>query len=178
MVFLAAELFSAGNLETLKLLLPLAGSLLGVLLTGAIGLATYSWQENTKRKSELVERRQKLYEDLNSALFGLILAKAIEDRRRILAEIEKGWLFASDEVLAALFKYMETYDRHWTTASGDIQKLIREDETVRRDIEQGMAEIFLAMRRDLRDTRLSDAMAKNYMHFYNCGMLSQESDAL
>ncbi|WP_143467661.1 hypothetical protein [Leptolyngbya ohadii] len=178
MTFPLAELMPSDNLETLKLLLPLGGSLLGVLLTGAIGLATYSWQENAKRESELVERRQKLYEDLNSALFGLILAKAIEDRRRILAEIEKGWLFASDEVLAALFKYMDTYDRHWTTAKGDIQTLIREDETVRRDVEQGMADIFLAMRRDLRDTKLSDALAKTYMQFYNCGMLSQESQML
>jgi hypothetical protein len=92
-------------METPNTILPLIGSLAGVLLTGMIGVATYSWQEKAKRQTELTERRQKLYEDLNGALFGLILAKTRADRRRILADIEKGWLFASDQVLADLFTY-------------------------------------------------------------------------
>lgn len=162
------------DLETLKTLLPLAGSLMGVLLTGVIGVATYSWQENIKRETELVERRQKLYEDLNGALFGLILARTNADRRRILAEIEKGWLFASDEVLAALFQYMQSYDNFWIEAEGDIQRLIQENEKARQKIETGLANIFLAMRRDLRSTNISETLAKDYMHFYKCGMLDHE----
>jgi hypothetical protein len=160
------------ELESLKAILPLIGSFVGVLLTGAIGVATYAWQENIKRQTELVQRRQKLYEDLNGALFGLILAKTAEDRRKIIAEIEKGWLFASDDVLAALFKYMESYDRHWVQAGGDIQQLIRDDETARQNIETAMAVIFLAMRQDLRSTKISENLAKDYMHFYQCGMLN------
>ncbi|PSN12097.1 hypothetical protein C7293_21690 [filamentous cyanobacterium CCT1] len=159
-------------METLNPLLPLIGSLAGVLLTGAIGVATYSWQERAKRQTELTERRQRLYEDLNGALFGLILAKTSQDRRRILADIEKGWLFASDDVLAALFSYMDTYDRHWVNAQGDIQSLIQSDEAARREIEMAMADIFLAMRRDLRATQISESLAKDYMHFYQCGMLA------
>ena len=157
----------ADNVETLKTILPLVG----VLLTGLIGLSTYTWQENIKRQTELVERRQKLYEDLNGALFGLILAKTNADRRKIIAEIEKGWLFASDEVLAALFKFMELYDYHWIQAEGEIQRLIREDETVRQNIETAMAAIFLTMRQDLRSTKISETLAEDYMHFYRCGML-------
>jgi hypothetical protein len=163
-----------GNLEALKTILPLIGSLAGVLLTGVIGVATYAWQENIKRQTELVQRRQKLYEDLNGALFGLILAKTTEDRRRIIAEIEKGWLFASDDVLAALFKYMESYDNYWIQAKGDIQRLIQEDETARQNIETAMATIFLAMRQDLRTTQISETLAKEYMRFYKCGMLNHE----
>jgi hypothetical protein len=162
------------DLESLKAILPLLGSFAGVLLTGAIGIATYAWQENIKRQTELVQRRQKLYEDLNGALFGLILAKTAEDRRKIIAEIEKGWLFASDDVLAALFKYMESYDRHWMQAGGDIQQLIRDDEAARQNIETAMAVIFLAMRQDLRSTRISENLAKDYMHFYQCGMLNTD----
>jgi hypothetical protein len=157
------------NLEAIKTILPL----IGVLLTGAIGVATYAWQENIKRQTELVERRQKLYEDLNGALFGLILAKTTDDRRKIIAQIEKGWLFASDDVLAALFKYMESYDLHWVQAKGDIQLLIQEDEIARKNIETAMAEIFLAMRQDLRSTKISATLAKDYMHFYQCGMLDR-----
>jgi hypothetical protein len=37
------------NLETLKSFLPL----IGVLLTGGVGLVTYNWQEATKRQTEL-----------------------------------------------------------------------------------------------------------------------------
>jgi hypothetical protein len=162
------------NLEALKTILPLIGSLIGVLLTGAIGLATYAWQENIKRQTELVERRQKLYEDLNGALFGLILAKTAEERGNIIAEIEKGWLFASDDVLATVFKYMESYDNYWMQAGGDIQQLIREDETARQSIEMAMAVIFLAMRQDLRSTKISETLAKDYMHFYKCGMLNHD----
>ncbi|HZG40746.1 MAG TPA: hypothetical protein VEZ50_18880, partial [Nodosilinea sp.] len=105
---------------------------------------------------------------------GLILAKINPDRRRILADIEKGWLFASDEVLAALFKYMEIYDRHWITAEGDIQALIRVDESVRQEIEAAMADIFLAMRRDLRSTQISESLAHDYMRFYQCGLLASD----
>ncbi len=164
-------------METLNTILPLIGSLAGVLLTGMIGVATYSWQEKAKRQTELTERRQKLYEDLNGALFGLILAKTRADRRRILADIEKGWLFASDQVLAALFTYMDIYDRHWVSAGGEIQTLIQTDEKVRRDIESAMADIFLAMRRDLRSTQVSESLARDYMHFYQCGMLASDREA-
>ncbi|HEY9646417.1 MAG TPA: hypothetical protein V6C88_08620 [Chroococcidiopsis sp.] len=143
-------------------------------MTGVIGVATYAWQENIKRQTDLVERRQKLYEDLNGALFGLILAKTHENRRTIIAEIEKGWLFASDDVLAALFSYMEVYDQHWVQANGDIQQLIREDETARKNIEAAMSVIFLAMRQDLRSTQISETLARDYMHFYKCGMLAHE----
>jgi hypothetical protein len=155
------------NIEALKTLLPL----IGVLLTGAIGVATYTWQENIKRQTEIVERRQKLYEDLNGALFGLILAKNTAERRQIIAQIEKGWLFASDDVLAALFKYLELYDKHWLQSAGNMQQLIYEDVTVRTDIEQAMAAIFLAMRNDLRTTKISPALAREYMQFYRFGLL-------
>jgi hypothetical protein len=161
------------ELEALKTILPSIGPLFGVVLTGAIGIATYSWQENSKRQTESIQRRQKLYEDLNGALFGLIIAKTIEDRRRILADIEKGWLFASDEVLAALFKYMECFDRYWVSSSGQVQQLIQQDAGARQDIELAMADIFLAMRRDLRSTQISEDLAKQYMHFYQCGMLDR-----
>jgi hypothetical protein len=166
------EFLTGENLTVLKTILPSLGSVFGVLLTGAIGIATYSWQENAKRQTELVARRQKLYEDLNGALFGLILAKTSEDRRRILADIEKGWLFASDEVLAALFKYMDCFDRYWVQVDGDVQSLIREDAAARQEIERAMAAIFLAMRRDLRSTNISEDLAQNYLHFYRCGMLA------
>lgn len=158
-------------MESLTAILPLLGSLLGVLLTGIMGLVAYSWQENAKRQTDLAQRRQKLYEDLNSSLFGLLLATGNDNRRIILAEIEKGWLFASDEVLAALFKFIDTFDQIWIETHGQVLAVIKEDEQIRQQIEQGFAEIFLAMRQDLRSTKISDSLAKNYMHFYRFGLL-------
>jgi hypothetical protein len=161
--------------EFIKTVLPSLGSLVAVLLTGAIGVATYSWQENVKRQTELVERRQKLYEDLNSALFGLILAENLDDRRKILAEIEKGWLFASDDVLAAIFAHMETFDRHWLATDGKVHTSIQTDAATRGEIERSLAAIFIAMRRDLRHTDISAESARTYMKFYQCGMLDRSS---
>ncbi|AFY94375.1 hypothetical protein [Chamaesiphon minutus] len=154
-------------LEALKTFLPL----IVVVVTGAIGVATYTWQENIKRQTEIVERRQKLYEDLNGALFGLILATTPAERRNIIAQIEKGWLFASDDVLAALFKYMELYDELWVQAAGNVRQLIREDKIARKNLEQSMSDLFLAMRQDLRRTKIPTNLARQYMHFYQCGML-------
>jgi hypothetical protein len=155
------------SIETLKTFLPL----IVVLLTGGVGVVTYTWQETIKRNTELVERRQKLYEDLNGALFGLILAKTPTERRNIIAQIEKGWLFASDDVVAALFQYMELYDDLWLKAEGDVRRLIRDDEAARNQLERAMATLFLAMRQDLRSTKISPTLAEEYMHFYKCGML-------
>lgn len=160
------------TLELFQPLLPFIGSIFGIVATGLIGLATYSWQENAKRETERVQRRQALYEELNGALFGLILAATSDDRRRILADIEKGWLFASDDVLSALFQYMDIFDTHWARSNGEMLRLIKEDETARSAIETGMSKIFLAMRRDLRSTQISEALAQKYMHFYRCGMLN------
>jgi hypothetical protein len=72
---------------------------------------------------------------------------------------------------------MEIYDRHWVSAGGEIQTLIQTDEKVRRDIESAMADIFLAMRRDLRSTQVSESIARDYMHFYQCGMLASDREA-
>lgn len=159
-------------MESLAGFIPLLGSILGISLTGAIGVLTYTWQENTKRKIDLVRRRQELYEKLNGALFGLMIAQDWAERRNVLADIEKAWLFASDEALDAIFEYMKCYDRWWTEAKGDVLPLIKNNPQAREEIEQGLATIFLAMRRDLRSTNVSNNVSQNYMQFYNCGLLN------
>lgn len=159
-------------MDSLTDFIPLLGSIMGIFLTGAIGVLTYTWQENTKRKVDLVRRRQELYERLNGALFGLMITQDWAERRTVLADIEKAWLFASDEALDAIFDYMKCYDRWWTEAKGDILTLIKNNQQARQEIEQGLASIFLAMRRDLRSTNVSNNVSKNYMQFYNCGLLN------
>jgi hypothetical protein len=163
-------------MDSIKDFMPLFGSILGILITGAIGVLTYTWQENTKRKVDLVRRRQELYEKLNSALFGLMLAKNRAERSIVLADIEKAWLFASDETLDAIFGYMKVYDRWWTEGGGDVLSLIKTNPQARREIAEGLGNIFLAMRRDLRATSVSSNISKSYMQFYNCGLLDPFGD--
>ena len=76
-----------------------------------------------------------------------------------------------DDVVAALFKYMELYDELWLKAEGDVRRLIRDDEAARIKLQRAMSTLFLAMRQDLRSTKISPTSAEEYMHFYKCGML-------
>jgi hypothetical protein len=66
---------------------------------------------------------------------------------------------------------MELYDELWLEAAGDVRRLIRADEAARSKLERAMSVLFLAMRRDLRSTNISQTKAEEYMHFYQCGML-------
>ena len=91
----------------LKELLPT----LGILLTALLGLLTYAWQEKVKRRTAMAERRQALYEHLIRNLVDLLVAKTGADRSKLITEIEKGWLFASDDVLRAAYDYLSIYDR-------------------------------------------------------------------
>src|SRR5919197_654297 len=82
-----------------------------VVLTAAIGLVTYAWQEHVRRRTALAERRQVLYESLIGNLVDLLAADSADERSNLLTEIEKGWLFASDDVLRASYNYLSEYDR-------------------------------------------------------------------
>lgn len=47
-------------------------SMLGVIVTGVIGIIVYAWQEKIKRDIALSERRQELYEGLIRNLVELL----------------------------------------------------------------------------------------------------------
>ena len=84
--------------------------IVGILLTALFGILTYAIQERRKHRTALAERRQALYEKLIRDLVDLLIAGTGAERSKLITEIEKGWLFASDQVLYACYDLLEIYD--------------------------------------------------------------------
>ena len=159
---------------------------LGILLTASLALVTYAWQEHVKQRTALAERRQGLYEQLTRNLVELLVAKTGADCSRFISEIEKGWLFASDDVLRASYDYLRMYDRlssppaptDGSTFENVLGK-VRSDSNVRHAFEQSLAAVFLAMRRDIRsDTAITKDWAKQHFQIYIWGIIARNDDAV
>ena len=154
--------------------------LLSALLTALLGILTYAWQEWIKRKNAIAERRKNLYESWIINLVELLAARTEQERSRLISEVEKGWLFASDEVLQAAYSYLEIYDEicYSHTEAGhleykDVLDTLRENKEVRQRIGHPLAKIFLAMRQDIRsDSKISEEWALQNFEIYEWGIIS------
>ena len=162
---------------TLKELLPT----LGIVLTALVGLLTYAWQERVKRQTALAERRQALYEQLIRNLVDLLIATTGAERSKLITEVEKGWLFSSDEVLRASYDYLSIYDNLCHPAGQDnvsrfedVLVKVRSDSKVRKEFARSLAAIFLAMRQDIRsDTAIKADWAKQHFQIYPWGIIAK-----
>ena len=149
-------------------------TILGIFITGAIGLLAYVWQERSKRTTALTERRKELYQKLLRALFKLLVADTGPERSKQLSEIEEGWLFASDDVLEASYNYLELYDHYYTESEGNVVGKIIKDSNVKKEFEQSLANIFFAMRRDLkgiRSTIINKEWTETHTKIYDWGII-------
>jgi hypothetical protein len=167
-------------LPTLKDWLPT----LGIVLTASLGLVTYAWQEKVKQQTALAERRRGLYEQLIRNLVELLVANTGAERSKFITEIEKGWLFASDDVLRASYAYLSIYDKLRSppdrtdgSTFGDVLGRVRSDSEVRHAFAQSLAAVFLAMRRDIRsETVISPDWAKQHFQIYLWGIIAKDDD--
>lgn len=164
---------------TLNDLLPL----LVVVVPAVFGVLGYFWQDYVRRRSSLVERRQKLYEDLVGSLIALLGATSGSRRSALMTEIEKGWLFASDDVLNGCYDYLIAYDavcRECMSEDGVMDpkcvvKKLRSDAEKRRVLAEKLSTIFYAMRRDLRgSTKFEQLTGASNFQIYSWGILSDE----
>jgi hypothetical protein len=164
-------------LSTFKDILPI----LLVVITATLGLLTYAWQERLKRRTALSERRQTLYEQLIRNLVDLLIAKTGAERSKLITEIEKGWLFASDEVLYACYKFLGIYHnlccpnpQTGVLTVEEVLAKVRSDVKTRQELAKSISAIFLAMRRDVRsDTKISASWAKQNFQIYPWGVISE-----
>ncbi len=163
-------------LSTLKEFLPA----LGIILTAVLGILTYAWQEKVKQQTALAERRRTLYEQLIRNLVDLLIATTGTERSQLITEIEKGWLFASDDVLRASYDYLVIYnnlccpdERTDISSFNNVLTKVRSDMKVRREMGRKLAAVFLAMRRDLRaDTAITSDWAKQHLQIYDWGVIA------
>jgi hypothetical protein len=142
-----------------------------VLFTALVGLVVYYWQEQIKRDSAVRQRRQELYEVILRNIFELIVSSTGEGRSKFLSEIEKRWLFASDDVLRASYAYLSLYDDVEQTGEHLLEKA-RTDDATRKQLENAFARIFLAMRRDVRRTKIDSAWANAHVELYPWGIIN------
>lgn len=157
--------------------------LLGILLTALLGVITYAIQERRKHQTALAERRQALYEKLIRDLVDLLVATTGAERSKLITEIEKGWLFASDEVLNACYDLLEIFDGLYGEVANEdspataLRNKVREQKEIRRRLAHSLAKVFWAMRIDVRrDTRIRVAWAKAHFKIYDWGALSEPAN--
>ena len=154
--------------------------LIGILLTALAGVVTYTIQERRKQQVALAERRQALYEKLIRDLIALLIAKTGAERSVLITEIEKGWLFASDDVLYACYDLLEVFDGLYAKVAEDdapstaLFNMVRSDQKIRDRLAHSLAKIFLVMRADVRsDTTIKPAWAQANFKIYDWGALAQ-----
>ena len=163
---------------TLQDLLPT----IGIIVASLLGLGTYAWQERIKHRTALAERKQTIYEELIRNLVELLVAKTGNERSKLISEVEKGWLFASDDVLRACYDYLTIYDnlsqptrQDKTSDFENVLAQIQLNLALRQKMGKSLAAIFLAMRRDIRqDTKISDEWAKQHLQIYTWGIIAKE----
>lgn len=156
---------------------------LGLSIPVALGLLTYAYQEREKRNAALSERRRELYESLIRSLVELLCASTGEERSRLLTEIEKSWLFASDRVLDASYHYLIAYDRLCRSVikdnvvNGDeILARLRSDRELREGLRDRLAAVFTQMRSDIRpDTEITEDWARQRFDLYCWGILAPDT---
>ncbi|HET8815068.1 MAG TPA: hypothetical protein VFM51_08955 [Solirubrobacterales bacterium] len=143
-------------------------------------LITYLLQERGKRRAELLEHRQSLYESLIRSLVELLGAPTAEERSRLITKIETSWLFASDPVLDAAYRYVAVYDELCCSLmrEGNLQPSavliqVRSDPETRTKLRDHLADVFAEMRRDIRDdTFVTNQWAREHLDIYCWGILS------
>ena len=150
------------------------------ILVAGLGVFTYAWQEKLKRETALNKRKQGLYENLMRNLFELLAADTGAERSKYITDIEKSWLFAPDEVLHACYDFLEVYDDlccsltepHKVLKGKDILQRVRADDGLKEKLGKSLARIFLAMRKDMRASKISQAWALDKFKIYSWGIVS------
>lgn len=157
--------------------------IVGILLTALLGVLTYAIQERRKHMTALAERRQALYEKLIRDLVDLLIARTGAERSKLITEIEKGWLFASDGVLHASYHLLEIYDDLYREVANEespseaLLNKVRANQEIRRRVAHSLAKVFWAMRADVRgDTKIKAAWAKAHFKIYDWGALSEPTN--
>ncbi len=152
------------------------GSILGVLVAGVVGMFAYAWQEHIKRNTTLAERRKELYENVLRCIFELLGVKPGPARSKLISEIEKSWLFASDDVLKALYGYLNIYNRHCSGGGEDCLAIVLDKPEIRKEFHTILSKVFLAMRRDIRrirPTRINQDWADHHVRIYEWGIMAK-----
>ncbi len=113
------------------------------IITASLGLLTWTSQQIFSR----VEERRKYKEELYRKLLDAILDMSVlAESAPLVVETQRMWMYASDEVLDAVYDYLRYYlsAKEQRSSNG----LIPDD--VRKEIQEKDALIRLAIRRDIR----------------------------
>ena len=107
-------------------------------------------------QEHVTELRRKVYEDTCQALRVFLAGheEVTEPQERFNAAYSAAWLWASDEVLVALFRFLQLQVQHAGTESVAVH-----------DLQRSYSEVILAMRRDsVRETSMMHADYQ-FVHF-------------
>ncbi len=147
-----------------------------VIITALLGIFTYSYQSFKNRQAVEYERKRKLYETLIQDVFKLLRVAPGQEASAVMSDIEKSWLFASDDVLRFCYQIIKVYGR--AAKEGDPTQGIMQNPVARKDFADGIARLFVAMRKDLvyrQSSKIDEPWALEVIEIYEWGAPYREN---
>jgi hypothetical protein len=136
------------------------------------GILSFGYRSVTKAIEEKRERKRRQYEKLIESVFRLLDAKEGKEISEILTNIELSWLYAPDNVLKASYKVMGAFGT--VRKDAEFSESIRKNTNARNEFEMAVAELFVAIRRDLRTwSFISERWAKSHVVIYDQGLRNE-----
>jgi hypothetical protein len=113
------------------------------IVTASLSLLSWTSQQYFARNEEKRRKKEELYRKL---LDSILDVSALGDAAPLIVESQRMWLYASDEVLEAVYDYVKFfYDYVLNTFATD-----KNHEKLNAEISEKIAIISLAIRRDVR----------------------------
>ncbi len=138
-----------------------------LFIAAVFGVLAYFIQAYLERQARLSERKQEHYLNLFRSVFELLVAEPGDARSVLLSDFERSWLYAPDKVVKACYEFLNFYDEICKSRNTEEYKKRRgyvcvrdvmlsdkeEDIRDRKRMEEIIAIIFWAMRRDMKPFR-------------------------
>ena len=163
---------------------------LTLLFTAFLGILAYFIQAFLDRRAKLSESKQEHYVNLFRSIFELLVAEPGDARSILLSDFERSWLFAPDKVVKACYEFLNFYNEICDGRDREEVKKQKgfvcvrevmlsdrpEDVLDKRKMEELIARIFWAMRRDMKpwSSLITYRWARQHIILYDWGILARK----
>ena len=130
--------------------------IVAIIATSGV-LIGYVYQSHERLKEKRLTAKQEQYEVVLKNVMNLLISKPGKEYGQTLMDIERVWLYASDEVLNKCYCILSIHKE--ISVSGKPAEVLRNDKDAKDRFDTALRELFVAVRKDLgfeRKTNIED----------------------